>query len=60
MFFYVCFFFHFYFILDKKKSRKSNGNPDQTSHSVASDQGLHFCHKNDNRHSWVKLVGEIS
>ena len=54
------FFFHFYFILDKRKSRKSNGDPDQTSRSVESDQGLHCSYKHDNRHIWVKRVGEFS
>ena len=35
----------------------NSGDPDQTSHSVASDLGLHclhIYHKKDARHIWVK------
>ena len=36
----------------------NSGDPDQTSHSVASDLGLHYLpmsHKKDARHIWVKM-----
>ena len=49
--------YNFYESFNRKIMQANSGDPDQRSHSVASDLGLHYfamSHKKDDRHIWVK------
>ena len=51
--------FHFIQILIEKFCLVNSGDPDQTPHSAASDQGLHCLHtshKKGDRLVWVKDI----